>query len=157
MIVYSKDRKAVIWSAEIGTTKRNCQRQRDGDTLTKRQIRGQIGLGEAGRQRDVYAYMCVSLCPSWASAEQQHRGQVKWGGEIKGSAGACSLCIQSPLSPAPQPACWSSCSERIHAPCHSHKQVQRLHTSVATSDFYTIMEKWNHHNVINNTASLTDH
>lgn len=88
-----------------------------------RQIRRQIGLREAGRLSDVYVY--VSLCPSWASVEQQHRGQVKRGGEIKGSAGACSLCIQSPLSPTPQPACWSNRSERSLAPCHSHTQAQR--------------------------------
>lgn len=74
---------------------------------------------------DVAVCVRMSLCSSWASAEQQHRGQLKWGGEIKGNAGACSLCIQSPHSPTPQPACWWSCSERGHALRHSRTQVHR--------------------------------
>lgn len=112
---------------------RDTRKHKDGHT------RRQMGLREGWQMwQCVCVCLCalVSLCSSWASAERQHRGQLKWGVEIKGSAEACSLCIQSPLSPTSQPACWSSRSERSHAPCHSHTPVPRLHTpAVMKCDF----------------------
>lgn len=121
--------------------KKEKQLIRDGDTQKHKDghTRRQMGLREGWQMwQCVCVCLCalVSLCSSWASAERQHRGQLKWGVEIKGSAEACSLCIQSPLSPTSQPACWSSRSERSHAPCHSHTPVPRLHTpAVMKCDF----------------------
>lgn len=74
--------------------------------------------------------MCVCL---YAPAEPRQSGstEAKLNGEgrLKAVPGpAASVFNHRSLSPTPPPACWSSRSERSHAPCHSHTQVHTLHT-----------------------------
>lgn len=110
---------------------RDTRKHKDGHT------RRQMGLREGWQTwQCVCVCLCalVSLCSSWASAERQHRGQLKWGVEIKGSAEACSLCIQSPLSPQ---------HPSLHADRAEVKGAMHPATPIHQCPDCTLLPSWN--------------